>query len=76
MLQWQKFMEIKFNPFITDAFVEVVKDHKKSRQSIEALVNSFGEEKSHEIVKNIIISTLLTYRVNINDLIDHLKDRD
>lgn len=76
MLQWQKFMEIKFNPFITDAFVEVVKDHKKSRQSVEALVNNFGEEKSHEIVKNIIISTLLTYRVNINDLIDHLKDRD
>ena len=70
-----KFMELKFNPYITDAFVEIIKDHKSVRKQVESLTNEFGEEKAHEIVKNITIAALTLYRVNVNDLIDHLREK-
>lgn len=69
-------MEIQFKPFVSDQFVEVVKDEKISRKHCESLINQFGDEKGNEIIKSIIIASLHSYRININDLIDHLKGRD
>lgn len=64
-------MVIKYNPRITKAFVKVV---LRSKRVKDALHDIDSEEAREDAVHQILIEGFKKYNVDINDLVNFLKD--
>jgi hypothetical protein len=65
-------MLIQFNPKITGAFTELVLDSPQVSKVVDKL--ELTDDEAHELVKASIITAFRLYKININDLINHLRD--
>jgi hypothetical protein len=64
-------MNIKFNPRISKSFASVV---LKTDRVKEVLHDIDSEQERLEIVHQILIEGFTRYNININELINHLKE--
>jgi len=64
-------MNIKFNPRISKSFAGVV---LKTDRVKEVLHDIDSEQERLEIVHQILIEGFTRYNININELINHLKE--
>lgn len=64
-------MQINYNPRITTKFAEVV---LKSEKVKDCLHDIDSVDQRLEIVKQILIEGFTKYKIDINDLINHLKE--
>jgi hypothetical protein len=65
-------MVIKYNPRITNKFVKVILKLDKVK---EALRNVDSMEEREQIVHEVLIAGFTKYEVDINDLINFLKNQ-
>lgn len=67
-------MEIRFNPRVSGKFVELI---LKQDEVLMLLENTnLSEEQRHNITKAISICTLKKFKVDINKIINNLKEFD
>ncbi len=65
-------MIIKFSPRISNAFIDVI---LKDPKVIEVLDDTdLEDDEVHAIAKQIVITAFSKYNININDLINYLKE--
>lgn len=66
-------MVIKINPRISGGFVH----HVMKNSNVAALLNkhSLNEEQAHDLVKTIIISAMKDYEIDINNIINRVKEK-
>lgn len=65
------FVQIEYNPRITSKFADIVLKSEKVRDVLHD-IDSLDDRR--EIVKQILIEGFTKYKININDLINHLKE--
>jgi cell fate (sporulation/competence/biofilm development) regulator YmcA (YheA/YmcA/DUF963 family) len=64
-------MQISFNPRISKSFAKVI---LKSKRVTDLLHDIDSLEEREEIVHQILIEGFTKYKIDINDLINHLKE--
>lgn len=66
-------MIIKFNPRVNGGFVE----HVLRNKTVSELVDSFEltETEAHDIVKSVLIAGFKDFEVDINRVINGIKDQ-
>lgn len=65
-------MQIKFNPRITGAFTELImKDNR-----VKEILSDVDESKRHNITKTILIAGFGKYKIDINEMINHINSSE
>ena len=65
-------MIIKFSPRISNAFIDVVLRDPKVIDVLDD--TNLEDDEIHKIAKQIVITAFAKYNININDLINYLKE--
>lgn len=65
-------MVIKFSPRITDNFVKVVLNDIRVIEITDS--TDMEDDELHCLAKQIIITAFAKYNININDLINYLRE--
>lgn len=64
-------MQINFNPRVTSSFADLI----MKTDRVKAVLHEIdSEEERRNIVKEILISGFTRYKIDINDLINYLKE--
>jgi len=65
-------MVIKFSPRISDAFIDFILKDKKVVDVFDS--TNLEDDEVHKIAKQVVITAFSKYNININDLINYLKE--
>lgn len=63
-------MVLKFTPRISGKFTELILNQNKVREAI----SSTPERDRHELVKAILVEGFSKYKIDINELINHIRE--
>lgn len=65
-------MTITFSPRISGGFTEFIINNK----TVSKLIDEYEltEKEAHDLVKSVLIAGFSSYEVNINDIINNIKE--